>query len=68
MKYVLTTEIVEALEKLDDKLSDAMIAITNIVNSDEIYDADIDDLNYVMKCVIEALEDFKKVKKEEVKE
>lgn len=68
MKYVLTTEIVEALEKLDDELSDAMMEITNIVNSDWVDDDDIDDLNWTMERVIEAWEDFKRVKKEEVKE
>ena len=68
MKYVLTTEIVETLEKLDDELSDAMMEITNIVNSDLVDDDDIDDLNWTMERVIEAWEDFKKVKKEEVED
>ena len=68
MKYVLTEEIVDALEKLDDELSDAMIAITNIVNSDEVEDCDIDELHWIMECVNEAWEDFKRVKKEEVDE
>lgn len=68
MKYVLTEEIVEALSKLDDEIRDVMVMTTNIVNSDEVDEDDLDDLNWTMGRVVEAWEEFKKVEKEEIED
>ena len=65
-KYVLTEELVEALSALDDEISAVMVATTNIVNSDEVEDDDLGDLEYIMGRVIEAWEEVKKVERVEV--
>ena len=65
-KFVLTEELVEALSALDDEISAVMVASTNIVNSDEVEDDELDELDYIMGRVIEAWEEVKKVERVEI--